>query len=426
MSVTQGFLQIPLGPGIRLFVHTVPTFKRTSAAVFLHNLLSPQDVAKVGILPRVQRRGNTLWPTALALERELASLYGAHLGTGVQKRGDRQISWFLLNLPGDRYVDTPILSRGLRLLREVILSPVIENGGLAREYVEQERQLQVGRIRSLINVKSSWAVFRCIEEMYRDEPFRLFEFGTEEQVRALTPEGLLRTHARQTREAPIDIYVVGDVDLDALKRVVGGFSLPTRTPRELPKTAVLSGREEVHTVIDEEVMGQGWLVLGFRTDIAYSDNERYAMHFLNGVLGGFVHSKLFLNVREKASLAYQASSGYNANKGYVLALAGIDPNKYDQALEIMIRQVDAIRQGDISDEEMNATRSRLVARALLTRDDPLAQMMTHLSGSMEGVEETADEFVGRLQRVTKKEIVDVAERVRLDTIYFLKGVAQQP
>ncbi|MGI6081264.1 MAG: EF-P 5-aminopentanol modification-associated protein YfmF [Limnochordia bacterium] len=424
MSMTQGFQQISLGPEVRLFVHAVPTFKRTSAAVFFHNELSPENVAAMGILPRVLRRGNTLWPTAMALERELASLYGAHLGTGVQKRGDRQISWFLLNLPGDRYVGTPILSQGLRLLREVILSPVIENGGLAGEYVEQEKQLQVGRIRSLINVKARWAILRCIEEMYGDEPFRLHELGTEEQVRELTPQILLRNHTRQIREAPIDIYIVGDVERDELKKVVGGFSLPTRAPKALPRTVVLPGRAQVRTVVDEEVMGQGWLVLGFRTDITYSDAERCAMYFLNGVLGGFVHSKLFVNVREKASLAYQASSGYNANKGYVLAYAGIDPKNYDQALEIMLKQVDAIRQGDISDDEMNATRSRLIAQALLTQDNPLAQMITHLSGSMEGVKETTEELIVRLKRVTKKDIVDVAERVHLDTVYFLKGVGR--
>ncbi|NLN20126.1 MAG: insulinase family protein, partial [Firmicutes bacterium] len=423
MNTTKGFQQVTLGPEVRLFVHVVPTFKRTSAAVFFHNDLSPEHVAALGILPRVLRRGNTLWPTAMALERELALLYGAHLGTGVQKRGDRQISWFLLNLPSDRYVDTPILSQGLRLLREVILSPIIENGGLASEYVEQEKQLQVGRIRSLINVKARWAILRCIEEMFRDEPYRLHELGTEEQVRELTPQILLRNHTRQIREAPIDIYIVGDVEINELKRVVGGLSLPTRAPKTLPKTVVRPGNAQVRTVIDEEVMGQGWLVLGFRTDIAYSDAERYAMYFLNGVLGGFVHSKLFVNVREKASLAYQASSSYNANKGFMLAYAGIDPKYYDQTLEIMLKQIDAIRQGDISDDEMNATRSRLIAQALLTQDSPLAQMITHLSGSMEGVEETTDELTARLKRVTKKDIVDVAERVRLDTIYFLKGVS---
>ena len=108
----------------------------------------------------------------------------------------------------------------------------------------------------------------------------------------------------------------------------------------------------------------------------------------------------------------------------MLAYAGIDPKYYDQTLEIMLKQIDAIRQGDISDDEMNATRGRLIAQALLTQDSPLAQMITHLSGSMEGVEETTDELTARLKRVTKKDIVDVAERVRLDTIYFLKGVSR--
>ena len=60
--------------------------------------------------------------------------------------------------------------------------------------------------------------------MFRDEPYRLHELGTEEQVRELTPQILLRNHTRQIREAPIDIYIVGDVEINELKRVVGGLS----------------------------------------------------------------------------------------------------------------------------------------------------------------------------------------------------------
>jgi predicted Zn-dependent peptidase len=360
------------------------------------------------------------------LERALDSLYGTRLGAGVQKTGDRHITWFVLNLPGDVYLPAPVLKQGIRILRATMFTPVIEHEGLNATYVEQEKQLQIGRIRSLINNKANYAVFRCIQEMYKSEPFCLHELGTEEDVRRLTPQELLKTHTYLTQTAPIAIYAVGDVKVEELQEALQGLVTGPRRPLRLEKTAVQAGAGEVRTVIDEEKMGQGWLILGFRSDITYADPARYAMQYLNGILGGFVHSKLFQNVREKASLAYNASSGYNANKGYLLALAGIDPAKYEQALEIMLKQVEDIRRGVISQGEMDSTRSRLVARTRLAQDDPMTQMMRHLAGQIEGINEYIDEVLARLNAVTIDDVVAAAARLRLDTVYFLKGVGQQP
>lgn len=419
------FHDMTLGPSVRVHVDSTPTFKRTTVAAFLQHPLAPESVAAIGLLPRIIRRGNTEWPTAMALERELDGLYGTRLGTGVQKAGDRHLTWFVLNLPADRYIAQPVFAKGMHILKTTMFSPVVEHGGLQRDIVEQEKQLQVGRIRALINNKSSYAVHRCVQGMYQNDPFRLFELGTEEDVRRLTPEGLLETHSHLIGRAPIDIYVVGDVQPDQVYEALQNWVPETRDPQPLVKTLVEKGSGAPQTIIEEEVMGQGWLVLGFRTDVAYADPDRYAMQFLNGVLGGFVHSKLFLNVREKASLAYQASSGYNANKGYLVALAGIDPAKYEQALEIMLKQVDDIQKGDISKEEMEATRSRLLARTRLAQDDAMARMMRHFSGSTEGVQERIDDVLARLNAISKDDVVAAAQRVRLDTIYFLKGVARK-
>ncbi|HHT26228.1 MAG TPA: insulinase family protein [Firmicutes bacterium] len=416
------FATVRLGTDMHLHVASTETFKRTTVAAFCRQPLAEETVAAVGLLPRVLRRGNSQWPTAMDLERELDGLYGTHLGTGVQKIGDTHLSWFVLNLPGDRYLDQPVFAKGIRILLQTMFSPVIEGEGLKKDYVEQEKQLQVGRIRSLINNKSSWAVFRCLQHMYQDDPFRHYELGTVEGVKALSAADLLRQHRRQTATAPIDFYVVGDVSLSEAQQALQEYTHIAGKAQEPVRTQVTSGTGESRTVVEEEVMGQGWIVLGFRTDVRYSAPERHAMSFLNGVLGGFVHSKLFLNVREKAGLAYQANSGYNANKGYLLAIAGIDPAKYQQALDIMLKQVDDLRRGNITAMEMDATRSRLLSRMRLTQDDAISRMMYHLTGNIEGSRATVQETLERIAAVSKEDVIAAAQRLRLDTIYFLKGV----
>jgi len=170
-------------------------------------------------------------------------------------------------------------------------------------------------------------------------------------------------------------------------------------------------------------MKQGWLVLGLRTDITRADPLRYGLQVFNGILGGFVHSKLFVNVREKASLAYTAFSSYNANKGLILAYAGIDVNKYQEALDIILRQIEDTARGRFSDEELDATRKGFQTQYRMRLDTVDGRILHHLGGELEGCPETIEESLVKVARVTREAVVEAAARTRLDTIYFLKGVS---
>jgi len=169
-------------------------------------------------------------------------------------------------------------------------------------------------------------------------------------------------------------------------------------------------------------MKQGWLVLGIKSDVARPDPARYGLMLFNGILGAFVHSKLFINVREKASLAYTAGSGYLPNKGVILALAGIDVNKRDQALELMQKQVEDTAKGDFTDEELEITRRALATQYRMRLDTPEGQIVHHAGGAAEGSAETIEEVLAGIARVRRSDILAAAERIRLDTVYFLKGV----
>lgn len=422
--LSSTFEQYTLGPGVELHVAPTKKFKRTRVTVFVHDLLDPARVALGALLPYVQKRGSRSHPTGEALERAAGRLYDASLAGGVYKLGDRQTIAYSLDVASDRYVGEPILQQGIELLREVIYEPAQVNGSWIPEYVEQEKRFQIGRVKALVNDKIRYANFRCVEEMFKGQPFAQYELGDEASIAAATGEALKEHHAELLATRPIDIYVVGDVDPQKIRDEIGAaFTAPRRDVLELAPTEVTSGEGPARTVVQEERMNQGWLVLGLRTDIRRGDPMRYGLQFFNGILGGFVHSKLFINVREKASLAYSAFSSYNVNKGLILAYAGIDVGKYEQALEIIQQQIRDTAEGRFTDDEFDATRKGFETQYRMRLDTIDGRILHHLGGRLEGCPETIDESLAQVAKVTKDDVVRAAERVRLDTIFFLKGVS---
>ena len=423
MMGETAFVHRSLAPGTDLYVLATRKFKRARVSVFVHDVLDPDRVALGALLPFVQKRGTKSHPTGMDLERAAGRLYDATISGGVHKFGDRQTISYSLEVASDRYVGEPVLNAGLALLREVIYEPVEVDGGFSPEYVEQEKRFQVGRVRALVNDKIRYANFRCVEEMFKGQPYAQYELGTEEAIERASAKALREHHRELLKTRPIDIYVVGDVDPERVyDQIAGAFAAGRGEVLELRPSEVGLGEGPERVVTQEEPMKQGWLVLGMRTDIRRSDPLRYGLQFFNGILGGFVHSKLFINVREKASLAYSAFSSYDANKGLILAYAGIDVNKYDQALEIIKRQIRDTAEGRFSDEEFDATLKGFETQYRMRLDSINGMILHHLGGKLEGCPESIDESLEKVAKVTKEDVIEAARRTRLDTVYFLKGV----
>lgn len=426
MAQSAHFQPIEIGPGIRAFIQPTDQFRRVHVAAFIHLPLAKETVAGAALLPQILRRGTRNHPTGLDLENALADLYGASLNAGVHKIGDRQVQAFSVSLPADAHVPESVFPAGLQLLREVVFEPAEHEGGFVPDYVEQEKLLQVGRIRSLINQKIQYAVTRCVGEAFSDEPYGLYSLGTEEAVIALERDALWALHQKLLAESPIDIYVTGAINPDEVRsKLEETFTLDRPVPEPLTATQVATRPGDAREIVQEEPMEQAWLVLCLRSDISYGDEARWAMMMFNGLLGGTTQSKLFMNVRERASLAYAAASQYDSNKGVILALAGIAPASFEQASQLIQEQIDALRRGEISDDEWEGTLRSLVNRLRLTQDSPGGQILRHLQGAIEGVDQTVDDAIAGLESLTPQQVADVGQRLQLDTIFLLRGKAKQ-
>jgi len=406
-------------------IHVLPTtkFKTTTVSIELVAPLRPETVTFMGLIPAVLERGTRTAPSVKALQDRLDDLYGASLGSAMFKIGERQVAQFEIEVPNEKFLPMapPLLERGIQLLTEVLLDPATDHGVFKSSFVELEKEALRKRIESLFNNKARYASLRVLETMCAEENYRLYSYGRLEDLPAITPERLYDHYREWLRTAPISVYVIGDVDPETVTRQLAeALTIPDRAVGTVPGTVVKPQVGRLREIVERFDVNQGQLVLGYRTPVTYSSADYARMVVANAVLGGYAHSKLFVNVREKASLAYSAYSRYEPHKGLLLIQAGISIENHDQALAIIKDQVEAIARGDVSAEELAQTKAMLANDYREMADSPGQIAHYAFTQRLEHVVRPVPELLEAFEAVTVPDLQAMIGLISLDTIYFLR------
>ena len=414
-------------PGVFLTVLHTDKFKTNCLSVSLIRPLCREEAALNALLPDVMLRGCDMCPDMTAISAWLDQRYGAGIQSTVRKKGEVQAIGLFLDYINERYnlEEENLTGDACRLLGSFLLDPVVENGAFRADYVEGEKINLINAIAAQINDKRTYASIRLREEMFGGEAYGVSKYGSPEDVAAITPEALYAHYQKILATSQVELIFTGDADTACLENTLR--EVFSALPREaLVKTGTTLGAmpEAVRAVAEQMDVTQGKLVMGFRTGITSGDAQYPALLMLNGVYGGSLTSKLFMNVREKMSLCYYASSGIDRFKGVMVVSSGVDTQQYETAREEILKQLDACKQGDITEEELESTRSFLISSLKTGEDSPYNLDDFQLGQVIGGFDYTAESLAQSLEAVTIPEIQAVAEQLKLDTVYFLHGEAQ--
>lgn len=410
----------------RLRLHVLPTkrFKTFAISLFAGVPLREDTVTETALLPFVLRRGNAKLPETTAFRGKLDEMYGAGFGFDVYKRGDAQIVQFRMDVINDQFVSSEqsLLAEALQFLGETVSDPLLEGDGFQAAYVKAEKETLHKRLDAIVNDKIRYAAERCLEEMCEGEAYRLHPLGQRSDLPHISPESLYKRYLHWQREAAFDLYVVGDTTLDEVAALIEQhFHIHDGAPSLYSATILKSGHGEIKRVVEELDVGQGKLNLGLRTHTGYNDPNYAALLMYNGILGGYPHSKLFLNVRERESLAYYASSRLDGHKGICTIQSGIEMQNYDRAVAIIEEQLEAMKRGELTELELSQTKAMLTNQLREMQDSAFEMTAYHFNSVFSGIERPVEQLLAEVNAVTSEQIVSVAQHVELDTIYFLRN-----
>lgn len=416
-----------LGDGFTLHVAPTDKFKTTSIQLVLRRNLEADTHSQTAVIPFVLRRGTQRLPSSREMARHLEELYGAQFSADVGKLGETQNIELFAQVAHDKFLPEQLglTEAAVAFLAQVLTKPLLEEGMFKGDFVRQESEALRRRIERMINNRPQYAVNRLREEMCKHEPFGLHKYGDKDVLARMEPGPLYEHYEHVLQTSPVDLFVVGPVQPSAMEALVREyFALPRAGVADVQPVVAQpegNGFADVQVVTEEQPVQQGVLTLGYRTGVRYTDDDYAALLVYNGILGSFPHSKLFINVREKASLAYFASSQLETSKGVLIIAAGIAVDQYERALDIIRAQVDAIAAGDISDAELEQTQKGLINDMLSGRDSPGRIMGVRYIGIVNGRLRTTAETVDAVRQVTKDDVQRVAARMREDTVFFLRS-----
>ena len=413
--------------GVELSAIQTDKFKTGLLAVTLTIPLSGETATAGALIPEVLSRGSRNHPDMERLSAATDALYGASLGPAVRQRGESQCVSFLSSFIDDHYAldGSAVLEPTAALMGEVLLDPVLQEGAFRRDYVESEGVNLADRIEARVNDKRGWAVFRLIQEMCAGEAYAVDKLGSAQCARSMTAERLWADYRALLSRARVNFYYGGAARLERVEDAVRRAFAPLLTGRDAPVRCQVEAepRGPVRTVTDAMDVTQGKLAIGFRTGgITMASDDYPALVVCNALYGGSANSKLFLNVREKLSLCYYASSMLDKVKGLMVVSSGVEFAQFDRAQEAILDPLEAMRRGDFTQEELTAA-IRTVTGSLRGRQDSQGQMeddrltgvLFHAAAGEDG------ELIKAVEAVTADQVAGAAQKLKLDTIFRLTG-----
>ena len=421
-------------------IHNISTnkFKTNLYAVFLATPMNRETVTKNALITAILRRGSQNLQSQDVISKKLEEMYGASFDCGIDKTGDNHIMKFYLEAISEEFLPEKeeLAKKCIEILLDIIFNPLIENNGFKEEYVESEKNNLKQIIESKIDNKRAYSLERCVEEMFKDEPYGLYKYGYVEDLDKLTPQNLYEYYKQLINQCKIDIFVSNTItnmasnttnDLESNENINNIIEqndiikkLKEREPIYVKSNENNNQESSQEKVVEEHMqVGQGNLVIGLKVN-ANQDDAKYLTSVYNAILGGGANSKLFQNVREKESLAYTAASNYRRQKNVIFIRCGIEIENYKKALDTIRVQLEDIKNGNFTEEDLINSKKLITESIRGISSEQDTEITYYYGQELSNKLVSLEDYIHKIEGVTKKDVEEIARNISVDTIYFLR------
>ena len=412
---------LEIGKNVKLTLIPESKFKTNLVSVYILRELDRKEVTKNALLPGILKSGCNKYKTLGQLTDREEELYGSYLHAGASKRGESQVLGFSILSVNEKYLDEKILGQCIEFLNEIINNPLVIDGGFNEEYLNIEKEILKDSIMSIINDKGNYAMKRTNEIMFEGEPYSINGKGYIEDLDTIDRVSLYEHYKEVLKTSPIEIMIEGEFEeSEVVELIKEKFQFDRGNIIDIPKEEYYKEVDKVKEVKENMDIAQGKLVMGYRCNVDYLDEEKYYSLLLGSrILGGGADSKLFINVREKESLCYTIYSTIQKSKSTMMVCSGIEAQNYEKTVNLVKEQVQKLKDGDITESEISNAKIAFI-NSLNSLNDEIGRISDfYFSQSISKNKSDLDQIKNMINKSTKEDIVEAVKNIELDTIYFL-------
>ena len=412
---------LEIGKNVKLTLIPESKFKTNLISVYIQRKLDRNEVTKNALLPGILKSGCNKYKTLGQLTDREEELYGSYLHAGASKRGESQVLGFSILSVNEKYLDEKILGQCIEFLNEIINNPLVIDGGFNEEYLNIEKEILKDSIMSIINDKGNYAMKRTNEIMFEGEPYSINGKGYIEDLDNIDRVSLYEHYKEVLKTSPIEIMIEGEFEeTEVVELIKEKFQFDRGNIIDIPKEEYYKEVDKVKEVKETMDIAQGKLVMGYRCNVDYLDEEKYYSLLLGSrILGGGADSKLFINVREKESLCYTIYSTIQKSKSTMMVCSGIEAQNYEKTVNLVKEQVQKLKDGDITESEISNAKIAFI-NSINSLNDEIGRISDfYFSQSISKNKSDLDQIKNMINKSTKEDIVEAVKNIELDTIYFL-------
>ncbi|MBS7577891.1 MULTISPECIES: pitrilysin family protein [unclassified Enterococcus] len=413
-----------LDSGINLNILNTNKFKTVQIIIRFETKIEEEIFAKRALLTCLFERNNKDYPDNKRFEEKLDTLYGAKFSATVEKKGELHCLSLNLKLINGRFVNEPnLVNEGIKFLKSVLFAPNIDENHFNETTFELEKKNLIQFVESSIEDNAYYAKQQLKKTFFKQARHYLSSYGNKELIEREDAVSVYHYYQTMLKEDQVEILVCGEVDD---QKIIAAFSkFPFKKGRSTQAfETVDEGKQNIITEkVESKKASQSILNLGYYVPVDIISHDYFALQAFNGLFGGFAHSKLFQNIREKQGLAYYADSSIDIMQHFLFVEAGIEQQNRNLALKLINQQLREIQLGHFSDQELLQTSLLLknIYQQGLDSQRALIERL-YLSLKMPNLLPN-DQWLEAFAKVSKEDVIRIARQVELQAVYFLEGTA---
>lgn len=409
-------------------IHVIETkkFKTVTVKVNFKRILKKEEIAYRNVLINVLCDSTKDYPTKRLMETKTEDLYDLSYQGSNYISGKYSVVGFDIVFLNEEYTEVGMFDKSIDFLISMLFHPNLEDNKISKRFNKRAFNLAYNllesNLKSLKESPNMYSRMRMLECMEPDSITSLRSCGYMEDLEKIDSRKLYKYYEDMLKKDIVDIFVIGNVKTDKVAKIIEKkFNINTlkkqgeshfiepKTKRLLPKTFK-----------ENTSYSQSQLVMGFKMNNLSDFELRYVLNVYAYILGGGPDSKLFKNVREKNSLCYSISASGQPLNSIMIVSAGINASNFNKTVSLVKKEVKQMIKGNFTDEDIIKAKVTYLNSLKELEDNP--QSILSLYVGMEYLNShDLDIRINNINKVTKSDVVALASKIHLDTIYLLEG-----
>lgn len=404
-------------------LHIIKTnlYKTITVKIFFREKALKENITKRNFLSRIMMLGSNDYKTKVELTKAEQDLYAVNISRTNRRIGNYLDTGISLKVLHDKYTEEGNFEKSLDLLNSLIFNPKVTNKAFDETDFNTVYEEYKADLNSLVENKMTYALIKGLEATNDKSVISYRGIGYLEDLEKITRENLYSYYEEVIKHDFVDIFVLGDVDEEYITNIIRE-KFKINTFKKQPIKALVEETKTSRTKIVKEKASaeQDNLIITLSLNNLTDYERNYPLSLYNAILGGGSESLLFTEIREKNSLAYYVSSTPNKLDNLIIIRGGITKDKSIDAVNIVKKILKDLEIGKIDDDRIEKAKEYYISAIDDIIESPFQIIESYYMIELLGVDDIETKRK-KMLKVTKDEIIAVAKKVKMNTVYILEG-----